>query len=188
MFGRWQEQRLWPCPWRRRGVTNWVIIEHRLLVVSQLEKRIFWHLPADNEVGHCRKRKIRCLMAPEDPQGKCQNCIRLKKDCNFLPVEQHQESDQPPPSESKLDTLSSEAGTSDSSSPSFTGNRGLEHFDHPNPRLKHLPSSAGHQDVRVVDTLSRSLTSPPTTGKSGRLVRAWQSADQKGRSIVDSFL
>ena len=172
MFGRWQEQRLWLCPWRRRGVTNWVIIEHRLLVVSQLEKRIFWHLPADNEVGHCRRRKIRCLLAPEDPQGKCQNCIRLKKDCNFLPVEQHQESDQRPPSESKLDTLSSEAGTSDSSSPSFTGNRGLEHFDHPNPRLKHLPSSAGHQDVRVVDTLSRSLTSPPTTGKSGGLVRA----------------
>jgi hypothetical protein len=172
MFGRWQEQRLWLCPWRRRGVTNWVIIEHRLLVVSQLEKRIFWHLPADNEVGHCRRRKIRCLLAPEDPQGKCQNCIRLKKDCNFFPVEQHQESDQRPPSESKLDALSSEAGTSDSSSPSFTGNRGPEHFDHPNPRLKHLPTSAAHQDVRVVDTLSRSLTSPPTTGKSGGLVRA----------------
>jgi hypothetical protein len=172
MFGQWQEQRLWLCPWRRRGVTNWVIIEHRSLVVSQLEKRIFGHLPADNEVGHCRRRKIRCLLAPEDPQGKCQNCIRLKKDCNFFPVEQHQESDQRLPSESKLDTLSSEAGTSDSSSPSFSGNRGPEHFDHPNPRLQHLPSSAGHQDVQAVDTLSRSLTSPPTTGKSGGLVRA----------------
>lgn len=37
--------------------------------------------------GHCRRRKIRCLLAPDDPQGRCANCIRLKKDCNFYPVE-----------------------------------------------------------------------------------------------------
>jgi hypothetical protein len=71
-----------------------------------------------------------------------------------------------------LDALSSEAGTSDSSSPSFTGTRGPEHFDHPNPRLKHLPSSAGHQDVQVVDTLSRSLTNPSTRGKPSGLANA----------------
>lgn len=37
--------------------------------------------------GHCRRRKIRCLLAPDDPQGRCSNCIRLKKECNFYPVE-----------------------------------------------------------------------------------------------------
>ncbi|KAH6618746.1 hypothetical protein C7974DRAFT_36462 [Boeremia exigua] len=37
--------------------------------------------------GHCRRRKIRCLLAPDDPQGRCSNCIRLKKECNFFPVE-----------------------------------------------------------------------------------------------------
>ncbi|KAH8730452.1 hypothetical protein GQ44DRAFT_443273 [Phaeosphaeriaceae sp. PMI808] len=37
--------------------------------------------------GHCRRRKIRCLLAPDDPQNRCANCIRLKKDCNFYPVE-----------------------------------------------------------------------------------------------------
>ncbi|KAF2036072.1 hypothetical protein EK21DRAFT_52410 [Setomelanomma holmii] len=37
--------------------------------------------------GHCRRRKIRCLLAPDDPQGRCANCIRLKKECNFYPVE-----------------------------------------------------------------------------------------------------
>ncbi|KAH4216220.1 hypothetical protein HBH98_112350 [Parastagonospora nodorum] len=37
--------------------------------------------------GHCRRRKIRCLLASEDPQGRCANCIRLKKECNFYPVE-----------------------------------------------------------------------------------------------------
>ncbi|KAF2465878.1 uncharacterized protein BDR25DRAFT_80582 [Lindgomyces ingoldianus] len=38
--------------------------------------------------GHCRRRKIRCLVANDDPQGRCANCIRLKKECNFYPVEQ----------------------------------------------------------------------------------------------------
>ncbi|KAL5346987.1 hypothetical protein ACLOAV_008130 [Pseudogymnoascus australis] len=45
--------------------------------------------------GHCRRRKIRCILAPGDLQGRCANCIRLKKECNFYPV------DQPPQPESK---------------------------------------------------------------------------------------
>ncbi|KAF2098034.1 hypothetical protein NA57DRAFT_76831 [Rhizodiscina lignyota] len=38
--------------------------------------------------GHCRRRKIRCLVASDDPHGRCLNCIRLKKDCHFFPVDQ----------------------------------------------------------------------------------------------------
>lgn len=38
--------------------------------------------------AHCRRRKIRCLVAEGDLQGRCQNCIRLKKDCVFYPVDQ----------------------------------------------------------------------------------------------------
>ncbi|KPI36967.1 uncharacterized protein AB675_5966 [Cyphellophora attinorum] len=38
--------------------------------------------------GHCRRRKIRCIAAFEDSSGRCQNCIRLKKDCHFFPVDQ----------------------------------------------------------------------------------------------------
>jgi hypothetical protein len=38
------------------------------------------------KAGHCKKRKIRCLLAPEDPAGRCSNCIRLKKECTFYPV------------------------------------------------------------------------------------------------------
>ncbi|WYZ34448.1 hypothetical protein EsH8_I_000724 [Colletotrichum jinshuiense] len=41
--------------------------------------------------GHCRRRKIRCIPSPVDVQGRCINCIRLKKECSFHPV------DQPPP-------------------------------------------------------------------------------------------
>ncbi len=38
-------------------------------------------------IGHCRRRKIRCVMSPEI-QNRCVNCIRLKKDCSFCPVGQ----------------------------------------------------------------------------------------------------
>ncbi|KAF2404587.1 hypothetical protein EJ06DRAFT_211078 [Trichodelitschia bisporula] len=41
--------------------------------------------------GHCRRRKIRCLLPnPEDMHGRCLNCIRLKKECNFHPVNSEQ--------------------------------------------------------------------------------------------------
>ncbi|KAL5116071.1 hypothetical protein ACEQ8H_006083 [Pleosporales sp. CAS-2024a] len=46
--------------------------------------------------GHCRRRKIRCLLAHDDPQGRCSNCIRLKKDCNFYPVDHNPDA---PPSQ-----------------------------------------------------------------------------------------
>lgn len=47
--------------------------------------------------GHCRRRKIRCLLAPDDRHGRCSNCIRLKKECNFYPVEHNPDM---PPSQS----------------------------------------------------------------------------------------
>ncbi|KAK6189593.1 nuclear pore complex subunit [Pestalotiopsis sp. IQ-011] len=37
---------------------------------------------------HCRRRKIRCIPYVNDPQGRCQNCIRLKKECTFHSVGQ----------------------------------------------------------------------------------------------------
>ena len=44
--------------------------------------------------GLCRRRKIRCLLSSSDPQGRCSNCIRLKKKCNFYAVEQHKPQEQ----------------------------------------------------------------------------------------------
>ena len=38
--------------------------------------------------AHCRRRKIRCVAADGDSQQRCQNCIRLKKECVFYPVDQ----------------------------------------------------------------------------------------------------
>ncbi|PGH11570.1 hypothetical protein AJ79_04828 [Helicocarpus griseus UAMH5409] len=54
---------------------------------------------------HCRRRKIRCLLASNDTQGRCENCIKLKKECHFFPV------DQQPPIETKRSRAGSKAGT-----------------------------------------------------------------------------
>ena len=50
---------------------------------------------ADSRTVHCRRRKIRCLAAADDAQGRCENCIRLRKECQYFPV------DQQPPVEKK---------------------------------------------------------------------------------------
>ncbi|KAF2277664.1 uncharacterized protein EI97DRAFT_300921 [Westerdykella ornata] len=61
--------------------------------------------------GHCRRRKIRCLVANDDPHGRCSNCIRLKKECNFYPV------DQGPPGPLSVKEGASSAHASATSSP-----------------------------------------------------------------------
>lgn len=67
--------------------------------------------------GHCRRRKIRCLLASEDPQGRCSNCIRLKKECNFHPVEQTNPLEPRSQSSSKADKGSNAPSASTPSSP-----------------------------------------------------------------------
>jgi hypothetical protein len=56
-------------------------------------------------IGHCRRRKIRCLLQKDDAQGRCSNCIRLKKECTFYPVDA---TDRRPRSMSKPDINSSQ--------------------------------------------------------------------------------
>ncbi|KAL2022793.1 hypothetical protein VTK56DRAFT_4609 [Thermocarpiscus australiensis] len=67
--------------------------------------------------GHCRRRKIRCVPAQNDVQGRCINCIRLKKECSFYPVDQ-----QPPLDTRQKSTSRSSVGpkiASASSSPAM---------------------------------------------------------------------
>lgn len=69
-------------------------------------------------VGHCRRRKIRCIPAPADLTNRCSNCIRLKKECNFFPVDQ-QPTPEPKRKGSKAQSGTT-GGTSETSSPSTT--------------------------------------------------------------------
>ncbi|KAJ5166106.1 uncharacterized protein N7482_004887 [Penicillium canariense] len=59
---------------------------------------------------HCRRRKIRCLVAADDAQGRCENCIRLRKECQFFPVDQ-----QPPVEKKSRPNSRLEAGSADPS-------------------------------------------------------------------------
>jgi hypothetical protein len=36
---------------------------------------------------HCRRRKIRCIVETSDKAGSCINCVRLKRDCSFLSMD-----------------------------------------------------------------------------------------------------
>ncbi|CAG8085097.1 unnamed protein product [Penicillium olsonii] len=57
---------------------------------------------------HCRRRKIRCLVAPDDTEGRCENCIRLRKDCQFFPVDQQPPIEKKSRPSSRLETPSTE--------------------------------------------------------------------------------
>ncbi|KAF2135851.1 uncharacterized protein K452DRAFT_303247 [Aplosporella prunicola CBS 121167] len=78
--------------------------------------------------GHCRRRKIRCLIAPEDAQGRCSNCIRLKKECNFYPVEQQPSGDSRSQN-AKRGSVSAVTSTSNSSSPRASTASGHEQVE-----------------------------------------------------------
>ncbi|PYH89399.1 hypothetical protein BO71DRAFT_423021 [Aspergillus ellipticus CBS 707.79] len=70
---------------------------------------------------HCRRRKIRCLVAADDTQGRCENCIRLRKECQFFPVDQQPPVEKKSRPSSRLDTASTDPSTASSSPPNVSG-------------------------------------------------------------------
>ena len=86
--------------------------------------------------GHCRRRKIRCLLAPDDPQGRCSNCIRLKKECNFFPVEQQPPTDQRTSLLAKGEPGSAARSTSTTSSPQASSSSAQDLAEDPH-RFQH---------------------------------------------------
>jgi hypothetical protein len=137
----------------------------------------------DNVTGHCRRRKIRCqLPLPEDVQGRCTNCIRLKKECNFYPVDQSPSTDGKPPQQARRDTgLSTAPSGSSQSSPHISGAsqpgsvaEDSSHVQLQSPKMEHmrsqqegggfsLPSSSGEGP----DPLRRAPLPSILTSKTG---------------------
>lgn len=112
-------------------------------------------------LGHCRRRKIRCLLAPDDLQNRCANCIRLKKDCNFFPVDQQPQLERRPRTSSRTDTM---ASSSSDSSPALAGN----HLPYPLDRTEEF-NAFSQPSLSAPFTSSRGsiggLISPLTRGK-----------------------
>ncbi|KAE8387999.1 putative C6 finger domain protein [Aspergillus alliaceus] len=96
---------------------------------------------------HCRRRKIRCLVAADDAQGRCENCIRLKKECQFFPVDQQPPIEKKPRPNSRLETASTDPSTASSSPPTVSGGEQTEAFFPYQP----IPLSSG-QDVTAFST------------------------------------
>lgn len=84
---------------------------------------------ANRSPGHCRKRKIRCVMAADDPGARCQNCIRLKKDCHFYPVDHPPSFGKKIKSGHNLDAPSTDAETSGSQSSPGTATGTIDPLD-----------------------------------------------------------
>ncbi|KFY41562.1 hypothetical protein V494_02925 [Pseudogymnoascus sp. VKM F-4513 (FW-928)] len=96
--------------------------------------------------GHCRRRKIRCILAPGDLQNRCASCIRLKKECNFYPVDQ-------PPQPKLKGQRGAPSGrglgrASSSASPADTQN-GLSY-----PNMAMPPYASGHWRVNNHEPLA----------------------------------
>lgn len=119
------------------------------------------NLVANLDTGHCRRRKIRCALAEGDPQGRCSNCIRLKKECIFTPV----------------DTALPEG------KPSVKGSK-------PSSVSTHSPSSVGASSLDVTDReTSRYLGATTTTGPEHHLTSEPMSAisaSSTGKSFAPS--
>jgi Fungal Zn(2)-Cys(6) binuclear cluster domain len=84
-----------------------------------------WNLSINESVGNCRRRKIRCLLAPDDAQHRCSNCIRLKKECNFFPVDQQTQPDRrhraTSKAENSLNGISTSTSPASTTSPALVG-------------------------------------------------------------------
>lgn len=94
--------------------------------------------------AHCRRRKIRCLLAEGDSQERCQNCIRLKKECVFYPVDQQQALDTRSQSGTKSGAGSVPSSAVSPSPPELASGRPFERSRQYGsfPSLPSLPSNA----------------------------------------------
>ena len=115
--------------------------------------------------GHCRRRKIRCLLAKDDKEGRCSNCIRLKKECNFFPVEQTPSQDQRQPGALKVDVSNGGTSASSSLSPGTSATSLKEHVEDFSS-FNSLPSSAAAGFAATPEADARFAVPPPSEGSS----------------------
>lgn len=120
---------------------------------------------ADSGLGHCRRRKIRCLLAPGDPRGRCSNCIRLKKECNFYPVDQQPMPEARPRSGSKAEASSSnDAETPTSASPAHPAGSSVVEQVEVYHQLQPHPLQTS-QETHGYTPYSASTMSPPNRSR-----------------------
>ncbi|KAH8689563.1 hypothetical protein BGW36DRAFT_365333 [Talaromyces proteolyticus] len=78
---------------------------------------------------HCRRRKIRCLVSADDSQGRCENCIRLRKECQFYPVDQQPPTEKKTRPGAKLEASGVDPSVASSSPPAALGTGSMDPND-----------------------------------------------------------
>ncbi|KAK8027949.1 hypothetical protein PG991_005005 [Apiospora marii] len=145
--------------------------------------------------GHCRRRKIRCILQPADPGGRCMNCIRLKKECSFFPVDQ-----QPPTLPGQKQGTRSAVGSkipSTSSSPAMATGQppdATRHQMYPQlttaQSLQHMgPPSMQHASADTYPR-NREITGSAPGARAyeyGHGVSDWMAADASGGSSAKNM-
>lgn len=141
--------------------------------------------------SHCRRRKIRCIMAQGDAQGRCSNCIRLKKECTFHPVDQQQsqgESKIQPDVQGRYDV----DATSEASSPSTQvepqrGRQdGLHYPSLTMPPIQDIPMSGPKAGSYSPDGTASNYTSPHPY-EYARSSSAWEASSIPKSSTSEVF-
>ncbi|KAL7784074.1 hypothetical protein V8C37DRAFT_406464 [Trichoderma ceciliae] len=143
--------------------------------------------------GHCRRRKIRCIISSED-QNRCVNCIRLKKDCSFHPVDQQQPYDQklppqtPTPGGSNIATSSSSPAISRGSSV----DQGSQRQPYPTIPVAPVPNM-GTPTIQTpqneyfppdMEVASNSIPPGPSYGMGEPSSTAWMTADTESSAMA----
>lgn len=86
--------------------------------------------------AHCRRRKIRCLLAENNSQQRCGNCIKLKKKCVFYPVDPQNVIERPSQPSNKVGAGSLPSSVVPSSPPELGSGRPFDRIH----RLGSFPS------------------------------------------------
>jgi hypothetical protein len=156
------------------GVTSWGITGPLLHVVRTWPPHLNDERLTIQPAGHCRRRKIRCLVANDDLLQRCLNCIKLKKECSFLPVDHPPNEERRSRTGSRAEAASGEgSGSSSSSPPIGSVVDQMETFNHFAP----LPLSTQEYPS------STSTMSPHVHGRSSTINAASRATDRSAAHL-----
>ena len=106
------------------------------------------------------------MSAPDDPQNRCSNCIRLKKECNFYPVDQQPTQERRSRTGSKVEVKAGTNSTSasSSSSPGLTVGSSADHVENFN-HFPLMPIATNPFTTPLIPSAAVAMSPPGSAGK-----------------------
>ncbi|KAK5278784.1 hypothetical protein LTR16_008274, partial [Cryomyces antarcticus] len=110
---------------------------------------------------HCRRRKIRCAVNPDDLAGRCSNCIRLKKECRFYPIEQQPPHENRGQSSCKISARSGTSSALPSSPPMLPLGSAIDHGERFGPYPQLTSNDAHHYPMSIETSSALGISGMP---------------------------